>query len=118
MSSNSRFRSGRLTVLLASLSLTALVLTSAASAVECRQWTRLAEAQRDATVTGEIEKGLTGNVVQQYGVSVSALRRCLMARRTEIAYRWDDACDDKRTAKLGALDEILTSYFWACAPNR
>ncbi len=104
----------RLIRLLVLVSAISLVWTSAASAMTCRDWNRLAGGQKANAVDGMIRGAIAGQGGRSYGVNRGAIERCLYGQARNIEYDFDDVCADSRTASMQALNTIFKNYIWTC----
>ena len=91
-----------------------LVLAAPAGAVTCRNWTRMDDAQRAATVERMIRSAVRSNTSQHYTGNHGAVERCLYNNARDIEYAFDDVCEDKRQG-MQALNNTFNRYVWSCA---
>jgi hypothetical protein len=96
------------------VALGSLLLAAPASAVTCPNWVRLGGEQRAATIDGMIQRVVRSQVAQQYNVSKQRVARCLERSAQRIEDDFDDACSDRRTAGMQALNNIFNKYVWSC----
>ncbi len=101
----------RLVVLVLAIS---LVWTSAASAMNCQNWNRLAAGQKPTEVDSMIRSAVAGQRGRSYEVNRGAIERCLLGQARNIEYEFDDACGNSRTASMQAINTIFKNYIWAC----
>src|SRR5262245_1539812 len=101
--------------LAAGLALGFVPSASSDSTVSCRPWQRLNGPQKAATVPGMIDDALRSNRARQYDVNRDAMRRCLLARVTQMAIAFDDVCSDPRSADMQAINRVFKTYVWSCA---
>lgn len=83
--------------------------------VGCRDWLRLDDDQKMATIDGMIAElaGSSGKV-RQYDVHRGAIGRCLGENAIQMSYEFDDVCSDSRTADMQAIQRVFKSYVWSC----
>ncbi len=96
----------------------ALVLLLAASpvqAISCKQWERMAPAQKSASIDRMIQGAVSGSGGRQYQIDRGAVGRCLQGNARSIEYDFDGACADSRSAGMQALNRICKEYIWSCA---
>ena len=96
------------------VALVALAVASPAHAVNCRAWMRMGDDQRAATVDRMTQRVVTSHAAQQYSVSKSRVARCLEGYGYDIQDDFDDACSDRSTASMQALNNIFNKYTWTC----
>ena len=92
-----------------------LVCSVPASAMTCRDWSRLASEQKASAIDGMIRDALASQKGRSYGVNRGAIGRCLHASARTIEYDFDDTCADSRTASMQALNNLFKNYIWGCA---
>ena len=95
--------------------LAALLLAAPIEAVNCRQWDRMGPGQKAGTVDRMIQGAVSGSGGRQYHVDRGAIARCLERYARSIAYDFDGACADARTASSRELNRIFKNYIWTCA---
>ena len=98
----------------------ALGLAAAASAappsnIGCRDWMRLDDAGKMATIDAMIADlvGSRGKV-RQYEVHRGAIARCLGENASQMSYEFDDVCSDTRSADMQAIRRVFKNYVWSC----
>jgi hypothetical protein len=98
----------------------ALGLAAAASAappsnIGCRDWMRLDDAGKMATIDAMIADlvGSRGKV-RQYEVHRGAIGRCLSENASPMSYDMDDVCSDSRSADMQAIRRVFKNYVWSC----
>lgn len=101
----------RLLVLLSAVS---LLWTAPASAMGCRDWSRLGYDQKPGVINGMIQDAISGQKGRSYHVNRNAIARCLQSRARDIEYEFDDACASSRTSGMQALNHIFKDYIWSC----
>ncbi len=104
----------RLVRFLVLVSAISLVWTTAASAMTCRDWNRLAGGQKASAVDGMIGDAMASQHGRSYGVNRGAIGRCLYGQALNIEYDFDDVCASSRTARMQALNTIFKNYIWTC----
>ena len=94
-----------------------LVLASASPvhAISCKQWERMAPAQKSATIDRMSQGAVSGSGGRQYQIDRGAVGRCLQGNARSIEYDFDGACADSRSAGMQALNRIFKEYIWSCA---
>ena len=92
-----------------------LLLAAPVHAITCRQWERMAPAQKSATIDRMIQGAVSGSGGRQYQLDRGAVARCLQGDARSIEYDFDGACADARTAGMQALNRIFKDYIWTCA---
>ncbi len=92
-----------------------LLLAAPAHAVSCKQWDRMNDGQKSATVDRMIQSAVAGSGGRQYQLDRGAVGRCLQSEARSIRYDFDGACADSRTAGMQALNRIFKEYIWSCA---
>ncbi len=95
--------------------LLALLLAAPVHAINCKQWERMAPAQKSATIDRMIQGAVSGSGGRQYQVDRSAVGRCLQGYARSIEYDFDGACADSQRAGMQALNRIFKEYIWSCA---
>jgi hypothetical protein len=108
-------KSGALISLSGGLALGLVALAKPASAIGCREWLRLDDDQKMATIDGMIGDllGSSGRV-RQYDVHRGAIGRCLSDNAVQLSYDIDDVCSDSRSADMQAIQRVFKSYVWSC----
>jgi hypothetical protein len=86
----------------------------AAQAITCRDWGRTYEDQKVAVVYGLIDDAVAGSGGRSMGVNRAAVARCLEHHAEKISYAFDDACANRGTAGMQALNNIFKNYIWTC----
>ena len=106
---------GPLIALAGALALCLVVEANAATTIGCREWMRLDDAQKMATIDGMIAElvGSSGKV-RQYDVHRGAIGRCLSENAGPMSYDFDDVCSDSRSADMQAIDRVFKNYVWSC----
>ena len=84
-------------------------------AMQCREWQRMGPDQKSASIERMIQNAVSGSGGRQYRINRGAVGRCLQGQAQPIAYDFDDACADARTAGMQALNRIFKNYIWSCA---
>jgi hypothetical protein len=97
------------------LALGLVAAATPASAINCREWSRLDIPQKEAAIDGMIADMLQGQRVRQYDVQRGALGRCLSEQAYRMELAFDDACSDSRTADMQAIQRIFKTYVWSCS---
>lgn len=102
--------------LAAGLALGLVAAPSHASTIGCRDWLRLDDAQKMATIDGMIGD-LVGSrgAVRQYEVHRGAIGRCLSENASPMSYDFDDVCSDSRSADMQAIQRVFKNYVWSCS---
>ena len=101
-------------ITMAGLALVLVAGANAASAIGCRDWMRLDDAQKMATVDGMIGDLLGSQRGRQYDVHRGAIGRCLSANAEQMSYDFDDVCSNSRSAGMQAIQSVFKSYVWSC----
>lgn len=97
------------------LALGLVAVASPASAINCREWLSLDDAQKMATIDGMISDLLgSRGAGRQYDVHRGAIARCLSENANQMSYEFDDVCSDSRSANMQAIQRVFKSYAWSC----
>jgi hypothetical protein len=83
-------------------------------AISCKQWQRMAPAQKGATIDRMIQGAVSGSGGRQYQVDRAAIARCLQRNARSIWYDFDAVCADSRTADMQAINRTFKEYIWSC----
>ena len=97
------------------LALGLVAAVTPASAIDCREWSRLDVPRKEAAIDAMIADMLQGQKVRQYDVQRGALGRCLSERAYQMELDFDDVCSDSRTADMQAIQRIFKTYVWSCS---
>lgn len=97
------------------LALGLVAAANLASAIDCREWSRLDVPRKEAAIDAMIADMLQGQKVRQYDVHRGALGRCLSERAYQMELDFDDVCSDSRTADKQAIQRIFKTYVWSCS---
>ena len=97
------------------LALGLVAAVTPASAIDCREWSRLDVSQKEAAIDGMIADMLGGQLVRQYEVRRGDLGRCLSERAYQMQLDFDDVCSDSRSADMQAIQRIFKTYVWSCS---
>jgi hypothetical protein len=97
------------------LALVAAASPASAATIGCREWMKLDDPGKMATIDGMIGDlvGSRGKV-RQYEVSRGALGRCLSQNAEQMSYDFDDVCSDSRSADMQAIQRVFKNYVWSC----
>jgi hypothetical protein len=88
---------------------------AASADLTCRDWNGLGPEQRQATVQQMIEGHLSSEKSQRYtSANRVAMKRCLERLAGRIMDDFDEVCSQKRTASMGAIDEVFDKYLISC----
>jgi len=102
--------------LAAGLALGLVAAASPASTIGCREWLRLDDDQKMATIDGMIGELLgSRGKVRQYDVHRGAIGRCLSENAYQMSYEFDDVCSDSRSADMQAIQRVFKNYVWSCS---
>lgn len=102
--------------LAAGLAVGLVAAASPAATIGCREWLRLDDAQKMATIDGMIGDLLgSRGVVRQYDVHRGAIGRCLSENANPMSYEFDDVCSDSRSADMQAIQRVFKNYVWSCS---
>jgi hypothetical protein len=101
--------------LAAGLALGLLAAPSPAATIGCREWLRLDDPGKMATIDGMIADLLgSRGKVRQYDVHRGAIARCLGENAVQMSYEFDDVCSDSRSADMQAIQRVFKNYVWSC----
>ena len=90
-------------------------IANAAQGISCREWLRLDDEGKIATIDNMIGELVQSNGrVRQYGVRRGALARCLSDNADPMSYDIDDVCSDSRSADMQAIQRVFKNYVWSC----
>ena len=92
-----------------------LLLAAPVHAITCKQWERMAPAQKSSTIDRMIQGAVSGSGGRQYQVDRGGVGRCLQGNARSIEYDFDGACADSRSASMQALNRIFKEHIWSCA---
>jgi hypothetical protein len=108
-------RNRALIALAGGLALGLVAAASPASAWGCREWMRLDDAQKMATIDNMIGDLLSSSgKIRQYEVHRGAIGRCLSDNASQMSYEIDDVCSDSRSADMQAVQRVFKNYVWSC----
>ncbi len=91
-----------------------LCLPQHASALRCRQWNRMAPAQKEATIQAMIDGLARNNSVRQTGINVVGTRRCMQSKAWLLYDEFDNACAQGAHQGLDVLDRTFKTFAWTC----
>jgi hypothetical protein len=109
-------KSGVLISLAGALALGLVAAAKPAKEISCREWLRLDDDQKMATIDSMVGELLASSgKVRQYEVHRGAIGRCLSENAAQMSYEFDDVCSDSRSADMQAIRRVFKNYVWSCS---